>query len=181
MDLVLCLLLAGACGGAQSRSQVPLTAEQARAFDNGVDFVQSLEGIEGRWRDDWERDLTARVSGAERIALVTVRTLRTDTDPQQQVTYRLQTVVDKDLIGEGARELQLIVPADAPGFGTIQDNVTRVPDKQYVVYLRGAPTGARFHLSAASEPVVLETQRKITDLGRNPNKSSGERVIVHTN
>ena len=184
--IVLCLLAvgvcSGACGGVQSRSQLPpLTAEQARAFDNGVDFIASLEGIEGRWRDDWEHDLTARVTGADRIALVTVRTLRTDTDPQQQVTYRLQAVVDEDVAGKGARELELTVPAGAAGFGTIHDNTTRIPDKQYVVYLRAADAGDRFHLSAASDPVVVETRRKITDLGRDPNKNSGERVIVHTN
>ncbi|MET0339695.1 MAG: hypothetical protein ABW252_01775 [Polyangiales bacterium] len=166
----------------QSRTQLPpLSAEQARAFDNGVDYIASLEGIEGRWRDDWERDLTLRVATSNRVALVTVRTLRTDTDPQQRVTYRLVATVDKDLVGEGAKELALTVPADVPGFGTIEDNLTRIPDKQYVVYLRAAPDVDRFHLSAASEPVVLETRRKITDLGRDPNKTAGERVIVHTN
>lgn len=179
---VLGLLLVGACGGVQSRSQLPpLTTEQALAFDNGVDYIASLEGLEGRWRDDWERDLTLRVGAADRVALVTVRTLRTDTDPQQRITYRLHTAVDEDLVGSGGKEIELTVPADAPGFASIHDNPGRIPDRQYVVYLRAAREGDRFHLSAASQPVLLETRRKIADLGRDPNKTAGERVIVHTN
>jgi len=180
--IVLCLLLAGACGASQSRPQLPpLTAEQALAFDNGVDFIVSLEGLEGRWRDEFDHDLTLRVATADRIALITVRTLRTDTDPQQRVTYRLQSKVDRDLVGEGAGEVELAALPDQPGFNSIDDNPTRLTDKQYVAYLRDGPSGSRWHLSAASPPVVLETERKITDLQRTPKKNDGVRVIVHTN
>ena len=180
--IVLCLLLAGACGASQPRSQLPpLTTEQARAFDNGVDFIVSLEGLEGRWRDDWDHDLTLRVAAADRIALVTVRTLRTDSDPQQRVTYRLQTTVDRDLVGEGGRELELTALPDQPGFASVRDGYARLADKQYVAYVREGASGPRWHLSAASPPVVLETERKITDLARSPKKNDGVRVIVHTN
>src|SRR5690349_10042267 len=95
ISLVCALVWATACGGAKAPTpSTPLTESQERAFDNGVDFIASLEGLEGRWRDDWDRDLTERVVGADVIALVTVETLRTDTDPQQRVTYRLLSHVD---------------------------------------------------------------------------------------
>ena len=179
---VLCLLLAGACGASQPHSQLPpLTTEQALVFDNGVDFIVSLDGLEGRWRDDWDHDLTLRVAAADRIALITVRTLRTDTDPQQRITYRLQSSVERDLVGEGGKEVELTALPDQPGFASIHDNPTRLSDKQYVAYLREGPSGARWHLSAASPPVVLETERKITDLSRSSKKNDGVRVIVHTN
>jgi hypothetical protein len=180
--LALGLLVAGACGGAQKRAALPpLTEEQAHAFDNGIDFIASLEGLEGRWKDDWEHDLTLRVSASDRVALVTVGTLRTDSDPQQRVTYRLHAEVDKDLVGGGDDEIELTVLADQVGFASVHDNQTRLTDKQYVVYLREGPEGSRWHLSAASDAVVLETERKITDLARAPKKSDGARVIVHTN
>jgi hypothetical protein len=180
--IVLCLLLAGACGAAQSRPQLPpLTVEQAHAFDNGVDFIASLEGLEGRWRDEFDHDLTLRVAAADRIALITVRTLRTDTDPQQRVSYRLQSKVDRDLVGEGEGEIELAALPEQPGFRSIDDNPTRLTDKQYVAYLREGPSGTRWHLSVASPPVLLETERKITDLQRSSKKDEGVRVIVHTN
>ena len=180
--IVLSLLLAGACGASQPRTELPpLTTEQARAFDNGVDFIVSLEGLEGRWRDDWDHDLTLRVAAADRISVVTLRTLRTDTDPQQRVTYRLQSTVERDLVGEGAREIELAAMPDQPGFPSVRDSYARLADKQYVAYVREGEGGPRWHLSAASPAVLLETERKITDLARSSKENDGVRVIVHTN
>lgn len=182
-SLVCALVWATACGGAKAPTpSMPLTESQERAFDNGVDFIASLEGLEGRWRDDWDRDLTERVVGADVIALVTVETLRTDTDPQQRVTYRLLSHVDRVLVGQPrGKELELEANPDQPGFSTLHDNPARLTDKQFVAYVRPGPDGPRWHLSHASEPVIVETERKITELERVPKKSGGERVIVHTN
>lgn len=159
----------------------PLTVAQAQAFDDGVDFVASLEGLEGRWRDDWDRDLQTRVGDAESIALVTVRTLRTDTDPQQQVTYRLVAQVDRELVGKLGRELELAVRADELGFTSVQENIARITDRQYVAYVITGPNGPSWHLSPASSEVVTETESKITQLDRGVKQNPGERVIVRTN
>ncbi len=177
------VLLALACGAKQKpRATVPLTPDQLKAFDRGVDFVATLEGLEGRWRDDWDRDLALRVAGSDRIAVVTVRTLRTDTDPQQHVTYRLVVQIDRNLLGDAsAKEVELPVGTGEPGFMSVQENLGRIADQQFVAYIKGDPAGTHWHLSPASEPILTETQGKITELMRNPNKSEGERVIVHTN
>ncbi|HVZ36506.1 MAG TPA: hypothetical protein VG963_28950 [Polyangiaceae bacterium] len=181
--LVSSLFLALACGGAHkptAHAARPLTPEQLKAFDEGVDFVATLEGLEGRWRADWDRDLELRVSSADRIALVTVRTLLTDTDPEQRVTYRLMAQIDRDLMGdEKSKEVELPVSGDDPGFTSVQDNLGRIPDQHFIAYIRREPTGTRWHLSPASDPVVTETQGKISELARIPNQSSSERVIVH--
>jgi hypothetical protein len=181
-SLVCALFMATACGGASRPVVAPLTESQQRAFDNGVDFVASLEGLEGRWRDDWDRDLSERVGAADVIALVTVQTLRTDTDPQQRVTYRLLAHVDRAMVGAPrGDELALAASPDEPGFSTIHDNPARVTDKQFIVYVRPGPNGDRWHLSHATDSVLTETERKITELQRAPKKTDGERVIVHTN
>jgi hypothetical protein len=176
-------LACGACGGAKPAVVItPLTPEQAKAFDRGIDFVATLEGLEGRWRDDWDKDLQTRVGMAELIATVTIKTLRTDTDPGQRVTYRLVAHVDRELVGhEGDKEVELPVRQDEPGYSSVHDNITRIADKQYVAYVRSSADGPIWHLSPASPEVLTETESQITQLNRVPKKDSGERVIVHTN
>src|SRR5688500_14437220 len=100
LPLVGSLLLVLACGGSSAapKTAPPLTEEQSKSFEDGIDFVASLEGIEGKWRDEWDKELQVRVGSADLIALVTVRTLRTDTDPEQKVTHRLHARVDRELV-----------------------------------------------------------------------------------
>jgi len=178
------LLLTVACGGAKTNAVVaPLTPEQTKAFDHGIDFVTTLEGLEGRWRDDWDQDLQVRVGSADLVATVTVRTLRTDTDPTQRVTYRLVARVDRELVGEqSGKEIELAVNDAQPGYLSVRENMGRIADKQYVAYVKRGPDGGdAWHLSPASEQVLRETESKITQLMRAPKKDTGERVIVHTN
>src|SRR5690349_14806989 len=130
-----------ACGGSKPRSEVggpPLSVAQQKVFDDGVDFVAMLEGLEGKWLDDWTKDLSLRVQDADLIALVTVRTLRTDSDPQQRVTYRLNAEVTKLLVGDAPRgkEIELAVDPDDPGFPTVQDNLGRIVDQSFVAYVK---------------------------------------------
>jgi hypothetical protein len=177
-------LCTASCAGSAPRveSAPPLTPAQAQAFDHGVDFVATLDGLEGRWRDDWDRDLSTRVEIANRIALVTVRTLRTDLDPQQQVTYRLVAEVDRELVGrEGPKEIELAVSAEERGFSSVHENLARIADRQYIAYVTAGPDGPSWHLSPATPQVVSETESKITALDRGVKQNEGERVIVHTN
>lgn len=175
------LLLLLACAGATPAPKVapPLTEEQARAFEDGIDFVASLEGIEGKWRDEWDKDLQTRVGAADVIALVTVHTVRTDTDPEQKVTHRLHARVDRELVGDAERELELAVRAGDPGFNSVHQNLARIGDKQFVAYVRRGPEKLHWHLSPASEEVVTETERTITLRSQQPNKAGNARVVVH--
>lgn len=183
VTFVCLLLLVAACGASRQAPQngPPLTQAQVQSFENGVDFVASLEGIEGRWRDDWDRDLQERVSSADVIALVTVRALRTDTDPEQRVTHRVVAHVDRELVGSADEDLELAVSTDEVGFNSVHDNLGRMNQKQFVAYVRRGPDRLHWHLSPASEEVVSATESRITDLQRAPNKNAGQRVVVHTN
>lgn len=185
LSSVLCIVLCIAACAKTAQTSVataPLTPEQLQAFDDGIDFVASLEGLEGRWRADWDRDLHTRVGSANLVALVTVRTLRTDTDPQQQITYRLVAQVDRELVGKQRdKELELAVRADELGFSSVHENIGRITDHQYVAYVKAGPDGPSWHLSPASTEVVNETESKITQLDRGMKQNPGERVIVRTN
>lgn len=182
LPLACVLVLAAACGGSTPavKTAPPLTAEQSKSFEGGVDFVASLEGLEGRWRDDWDKDLEVRVGSSDIIALVTIRTLRTDTDPERRTTHRLVARVDRELIGSAPQELELSVRSDEPGFSSVHENFGRLPDKQFLVYVRRGPDGLRWHLSPASDIVLTETESRISQLRRSPSPNA-DRVVVHNN
>ncbi|MDB4990144.1 MAG: hypothetical protein JWN04_5322 [Myxococcaceae bacterium] len=176
-------LLLGCAGSAKHATVVkPMTPEQTKAFDRGVDFVATLEGLEGRWRNDWDSDLQVRVGNATLIAAVTVTTTRVDTDPSQRVTYRLVAHVDRELVGSDAdKELELPSAPNDPGYTSVQDNIARMADKQYLAYVRQAADGLYWHLSPVSPEVTAETESQITRMNRAPQQGGVDRVIVHNN
>jgi hypothetical protein len=180
------LLLVGACGAKPPPKvqYTQVTPEQERVFEHGVDFVAALEGLEGRWRDDWDRDLQERVAGADFIGTVHVKTLLTETDPEQRVTYRLMGTVERTLIGDANKEIELRVREGQLGFPTVHDNLQRLQDRSFVAYVKWyrddvGERAAHFHLSPASEAIVSQTESTVAI--KRAQSASGGRVIVHTN
>lgn len=56
----------------------PMTAQDEAVFEDGLDMVRDPRVLEGPWLTSWEDELDQRVTRADIVALVTVRTLRTD-------------------------------------------------------------------------------------------------------
>jgi hypothetical protein len=187
--LVFCLavgVLAGCGGAAKKANYTPATPEQLRVFEHGVDFVAALEGIEGRWREDWDRELQERVGGADFIGLVLIETLLTETDPEQVVTHRLVGRVTRTLVGDAGKTLELSVREGDVGFPTIHDNVTRIQAREFLAYVKWyrddvGERAAHFHLSPNSEPVVSETEKVVGIRKASTGKESEGRTIVYTN
>jgi hypothetical protein len=162
------LLLVGAvascASGARRVSDAPLSDEEARLFEHGVDFVGRLP--DGRWREVYDRDLAHRVASSDLIAIVNVRQSRTDRDPEQHVVHRLYGEVERTLRGEApGPKIELLVRQGEPGFRSIDDNLTRLQDARLVVYVKWYETeqgvAGHFHLSPASDDVVQETEARV--------------------
>lgn len=177
-----------ACGGSSPKpTYAPVTPEQERVFEHGVDFVAALEGLEGRWRDDYEKDLQERVAGADFIGVVKVVTMLTETDPEQRVTYRLVGSIKRTLAGQELKELELRVREGQGGFPTIQENLQRIEQREFVVFAKWyeddhGERAAHFHLSPASEQIVSATESSVMLAKKAPvNTAPGTRTIVHTN
>ncbi len=130
------------------------------------------EGLEGRWREDWSRELDQRVSWSDVVAEVTVRTIRHDTDPNRQATLRLLAEPSRTLLGELPDELELKVEQHQPGFSTVDGNDRQILNTEFVAFLKWyqAQDGSvlpHWHLSPASEPVMsrveylLERRREV--------------------
>ena len=161
----------GACHKATSTPKpaaAPLSTDDARLFERGVDFVAKPEGLEGRWREDWNTELEQRVHAADLVALVTVVTLRTDTAPDQRVTHRIAAHVDRVISGKGpSDELELASDEAAAGFASIDQAIARLADQKFVAFVKWSPDQsgephAYFHLSPASDEVLTETEGTVT-------------------
>jgi len=169
--LAVTLLVPAASGCAGSKRQIstgPLTLEEARAFDHGVDFVAALGGLEGRWRTDYDADLD---------------TVHSDTDPEQRVNHRLVGPVKRVIFGENLKELQLVSRDTDEGYDSVSENLVRIQKQDFVVYGKwyAGESGhreAHFHLSPATEEILTQTEtRAVLRENNKPNKA-GERVIV---
>ncbi|MFG0241330.1 MAG: hypothetical protein ACF8R9_00955 [Phycisphaerales bacterium JB054] len=183
------LVLMAACAGAQQTVAVvssPFTIEHEAVFENGIDLVRDPRILEGQWLETWEEQLEQRIAMADVVALVTVRTLRTDVDLQRRHTYRLITDVDRVYVGERVGdELTLIVREGESGFGTVRTNERHLLDNQYLVFLKWAEdedgrVRARWHLSPASEQVALRLRAQLRERGLLEDDSS-RRVIIRRN
>jgi len=180
--------LALACGGAsvpdRPQTAPPLTAEEEQLFEDGVDFVGDPETLEGRWRQDWSRELDQRVRRSDVVARVTVETLRTDTDLDRRVTYRLVVASEETYIGTFPRDLTLSSMEGDSGYGTLAGNDRRILDQDFVLFLKWAGAEGevvpRWHHSPASEQVVTRTEWLLDRRRADERPQQGTtRTIVH--
>lgn len=177
------------CGGTAepARATTPFTADHAEIFEDGVDFIADPTSLEGRWREDWSRDLDRRVSESDLIAKVVIHTIHTDTDLDRVSTYRLVAEVTEELWGGAPEEeLQLTVREGEAGYGTLEGNDRRVLDQPFVAFIKwyDAPDGtvrAHWHLAPSTEPVVTRVEYLIENRLRAPEDRADRRVIVHDN
>ena len=184
-------LLLAACGGgggAEARVVTPFTAEHEPVFENGLDMVRDPSTLEGAWLSTWEDELDARVSLADVVGLVTVQTVRQDTDLDRRETFRLIVRVDRTYLGEVEDELTLVVREADAGFGTIETSQQRILDQQFIVFVKWQRDDetdaivARWHLAQATESIagrvrdLLERRRQVREA--EPGRRT---VIIHRN
>lgn len=160
-----------ACGGpsttAPARPTSPFTATDLKLFDDGVDLVQDPDGLGGKWADDWNVEMRDRVGRSDLIALVTVNTLLTDTDPEGHVTHRLVVRVEKSMKGmPPSEEINLSSPDAAVGFPTVDSNKGRLLHMRLLALLKWVeePDGSvssHFHLVAPADTIVSRVQAHI--------------------
>jgi len=164
--LLVCIGLAAGCGGSYEPAVVtsPFTEEQAQVFEDGLDYVNDPTALEGRWREDWSRELQSRVSWADFIGVIHIQTLRTDTTPDHEVTYRLIGTVERSLLGEPpAEEVSLVVREGGAGFESVRNNERRVLNQNFVAFIKwyqgdNEEILPHWHLSPGTEPVLDRTQ-----------------------
>ena len=142
--------------------------QDGQLFEDAVDFVADPDALTGRWADDWQHDMRGRVAASDLIALVSIPTLQTATDPQQRTSFRLSTTVLKTMKGNAPADLTLSVADDAPGYSSIEPGRARLNTEQFVVFAKyytktDGSYDAHWHLSISSPQVAAHVR---AELGR---------------
>jgi hypothetical protein len=150
------------CGGGSGAMKMSskFTAVHAEFFENGVDYVANPDVLEGRWQEEWQRELEKRLEYSDFIGVVTVSTLRTDIDPGRQTNYRLLATVKETLQGDGPEDgLTLLVRDGESGFETVDGNQKRILNQGFIAFIKwyedeNNTVVARWHLSPASNNII---------------------------
>lgn len=165
---------------------MPFTDEDRLYFGEGIDLVNDPEALEGRWREDWARELDQRIRRTDVVAYVRIRTVRTDTDLDRRMTFRLYPEHERLLLGRLPDTLILSAKQGDAGFVAIRNNEQRLLNEPFVLFIKWEqPEGAseptpRWHLSPASEPVTTRVEY-LLERRRGVERTSRGRVIVHEN
>lgn len=178
-----------ACGSSAPvrRQTSPFTAEHARFFDDGIDFVADPDVLDGRWRDEWADDLLGRVQSSDVIAVVEVDTLRTDTDLDRKTTFRLIGSVDRVLLGDDpGEEVTFAVREGDAGFASVRGNERRILDAQFVAFIKWYEDANRdikphWHLAPATRAVLARVDYLIETRRTEPEDQRQRRIVVHEN
>jgi hypothetical protein len=159
------------CGGSTAAAGGPRPSSafednDAKLFDDGVDFVADPTALADRWADDWNLEMNQRIERSDVIALVSVSTLRADVDPQQHTTYRLVAQPSETLKGKAPSELTLLSPEGTVGFSSVDRDKQRVLEDQFVVFIKWyeRPEGqvdAHFHMSVAAEKILAHVRGRL--------------------
>jgi hypothetical protein len=177
---------AHACGSGsvQLRTSSEFTEVHAEFFEDGVDYVANPDALEGRWRDEWQREMEKRLEYSDFIGVVTVNTLRTDIAPGRRTSLRLMATIDKRLLGEAPKEgVSLVVRDGQAGYETVDGNQKRILNERFVVFVKwyedeNELISAHWHLSPASDVILDRIQELIL---RREDAESHVRVVTHKN
>jgi hypothetical protein len=171
-----------ACGGSATRSApLEFTARHAELFDDGIDLIGDPDGLQGRWRSDWEADADARVAEADWIAAGTVTAIRVETDPEGRISYHVQLRIERKLKGEPPEgEVSMASREGAAGYASVRQQRAYMLQRGFVALVRyaageaGGRPVAHFHLSPPSAGLTRAVERD--EAKRDPNRI---KVIEH--
>jgi hypothetical protein len=178
------LLLASCASGGASRgapTTQPFSAENARFFDDAVDYIENPEDLGGRLAADWRMQIDHLARESELIVPVRIETVSEGTEANSAAAYTLTAVATGPAVkGQVPRDrhVALRVTEGSTGFHTVRNNITRVQAREYLLFARyqtddEGQVRARWHLSP-NTPRLLE---RVRDAVGYSDPSANERVI----
>lgn len=178
-----CAVFAGCGSSARGGPRVssPFTQAHAALFDDGVDLLEDPGALEGRWQEDWSRELDQRLEQADAVFVASVQTLRVDVNLDKSESYRVGVEVERTIKGDDvAPEQSLVSREHAAGYGSIERNKDTLLKRRFVVFVKYADQEGQvvghFHLTPPSR-TVLERVEAFEE-GRKPNTIH---TVTHTN
>ena len=184
LGLALSLIACGGPATPQIRTTAFLEGHEF-LFENGLDLIVDPGALEGTWLNEWRQQLDRRVQEADVIALVTVNTVRVDTDLERRQTIRLVATPDRFFVGaDNVQEGDLVLSAreGETGYGTLESQERQVLNTQFFAFIKwkevlDGQVQARWHLT----PVSAGNAEQVRDLlaeRRQVERDEGTRTVV---
>lgn len=168
--LSLAFALIAACSGTSANRAAPNTApfstENARFFDDAVDYIENPEDLGGRLASDWREQIDHLSRESELIVPVRVETVSEGTEATSSAAYTLTAVATGAAVKgtiPSDRHVSLRVTEGSNGFHTVRNNITRVQSREYILFARNhtddeGQVRPRWHLSP-NTPRLLQRVR----------------------
>lgn len=169
------------CGGAAFKTGAPWDPNEAPLFDDGVDVVEDLASLSGKWAYDHERDFDGRVQLADLVAKVDVVSVQTTSDLDGETGKRIDIRIKDIVYGSSpGLEITLESPKDNPGHQLIVRYESRLQGSFYL-FIRWFPKedgslGHHFHLSPDSMEMEAEIKRRVDARRREEEKETPKAV-----
>lgn len=175
----LCLLTVALLGCSASTSNgpepsSPFTEQDARLFDDSVDYAENVQDLGGRVANQWRRQVDGLSHGADLIALVRVETVNSGHEPNGASLYRLDAVaatvpnVTNPIKGAlpNDHRVELRVSEGAAGFNQVRGNESRLQSAVYVLWARwyrdtDNTVRAHWHLSPNNPQLLARVREAI--------------------
>jgi hypothetical protein len=164
--VLLSLFFTAGCGGNAFKTGKAWNPNETPFFDDGVDVVEDLSSLSGKWAYDQEKDLDGRVQLADLIANVEVVSIQTTSDFDVETGKRIEVRITSILYGGSpSREIVLVSSRETPGHELIVRYENRL-NGSYFLFVRWFKDSAdslshHFHLSLGSQRMEAEIKRRI--------------------
>lgn len=177
LSLLIILVIAAGCGGAAFKAGKPWDPEEATFFDDGVDVVEDLTALSGKWAYDLEKDLDGRVQLADLVAKVEVVSVQTASDLDGETGKRVEVRI-KDIVYGASPSLEIFLesPKEDPGHQLILRYENRLKGS-FFLFVRwfvdgDGSLGHHFHLSPDSMQMESEIKKRVDARQREEQKEA---------
>jgi hypothetical protein len=157
----------------------PWNPEETPFFDDGVDVVDDLADLSGKWRQERERNFDARVQLADLIAEIEILSIQTSSDLESDTAKRIEVRIVEILYGKAPSEtISLVSRTHSPGYELVLRHEVHLTGR-FFLFVRwfddeNHQPGNHFHLSPSSEGIRSALENRVV-FRKNAEKSLKKR------
>ena len=156
---IVALFLACGCAATSFRVGDEWDPKETPFFDDGVDVVEDISTLSGKWAYRHEKETDGRMQLADFVGVVNILSVQTKSDFNVEAAKRIDVEVVETIYGNTpAGIIQLLSTREAPGHQLLLRYEQRLSGKR-LVFIRwfkqeDKTIGHHFHISPASEYLV---------------------------
>lgn len=149
--------------------QSEFSVDDARRFDDSVDYAENIQQLGGRVATQWRRQVEELSTNADLIVAVRIETVNSGSEPNGGSVLRLDAVASENPIRGQLppdRRVELRASEGESGYNQIHGNETRLQRGVYVLWVKwyrdtDNAVRAHWHLSPQSDALTARIREAI--------------------